>query len=312
MLLSISSLVALALAPMALAARSPAPGPFAVVLGIAQDAGYPQAGCLKACCQPAWDDPQRRRHPASLGIIDPATGERWLIDATPALPDQLRALDALVPARRGEAPTGVLLTHAHIGHYTGLVHLGREVMGAQAVPLWVMPRMAGFLRQNGPWSQLVDAGNVELVELVEDVAVQLNPRLRVTPLRVPHRDEYSETVGYRVEGPGGSLLWLPDIDKWERWPRGIEAVIETVDVAFVDGTFFDGDELPGRDMAEIPHPFIRESLDRFAPLPAAARAKVRFIHLNHSNPALQAESEARRAVRAAGLAVAEQGERVPL
>ena len=317
MLLSISSLVALAIAPLALAARpvapaSGAPAPFAVVLGVAQDAGYPQAGCLKACCQPAWDDPHLRRHPASLGIIDPGTGERWLIDATPDLPEQLRALDALVPARRGDAPDGVLLTHAHIGHYTGLVHLGREVMGADAVPLWVMPRMAGFLRDNGPWSQLVRADNVRLVELTEDTPVQLNARLRVTPLRVPHRDEYSETVGYRVEGPGGSLLWLPDIDKWERWPRGVEAVIASVDVAFVDGTFFDGDELPGRDMAEIPHPFIQESLARFATLPAAERAKVRFIHLNHSNPALQSQSEARAAVEAAGLGVAEQGERVLL
>jgi pyrroloquinoline quinone biosynthesis protein B len=297
----------------ALAARPvEPPPPFAVVLGVAQDAGYPQAGCLKACCQPAWDDPGLRRHPASLGIIDPATGERWLIDATPDLPEQLRALDALVPARRGDAPDGVLLTHAHIGHYTGLVHLGREVMGAEAVPLWVMPRMAGFLRENGPWSQLVQADNVRLVELVEDTPVQLNARLRVTPLRVPHRDEYSETVGYRVEGPGGSLLWLPDIDKWERWPRSVEAVIASVDVAFVDGTFFDGDELPGRDMAEIPHPFIRESLTRFAALAPAERSKVRFIHLNHSNPALQKQSEARVAVEAAGLAVAEQGERVAL
>ena len=301
-----SSLLALLTLPAALAAA-----PFAVVLGVAQDAGHPQAGCDRTCCRAAWDDPALRHLPASLGLVDPDTEQRWILDATPALPDQLRRLDAHAPWATGGPPDGVLLTHAHIGHYTGLVHLGREVMGAGAVPVYAMPRMAAFLRDHAPWSQLVSLENIQLEAMAADTPFALSPRLRVTALRVPHRDELSETVGFVVRGPERALLWLPDIDKWSRWDRELAAVLRTVDVAYVDATFFDGAELPGRDMAEIPHPFIVETLAAVAGLPASERAKLRLVHLNHSNPALQAGSAARAQVEAAGLRVAEAGVAAP-
>ena len=286
--------------------------PFAVVLGIAQDAGYPQAGCAKGCCVPAWQDRSLRQHPASLGLVDPVTGQRWLLDATPALPEQLRILDSHTPGGLSGPPDGIFLTHAHIGHYTGLVHLGREVMGAKGVPVWAMPRMAGFLASQGPWEQLVSLKNIAVVELTEGEPVVLSPRLSVTPLRVPHRDEYSETVGYRVQGPERSLLWLPDIDKWSRWDQSLRGVVQSVDLAFVDATFFDGAELPGRNMAEIPHPFVVETLNEAQDWTPEERNRLRLIHLNHSNPALQDDSNARRVLDAAGVQVAEAGAVVPL
>ncbi len=106
------------------------------------------------------------------------------------------------------------------------------------------------------------------------------------------------------------MTFIPDIDKWERWARPIEAEIRRSDVALLDGTFFDASELPGRDMKEIPHPFIVESLVRFAALPAAERSKVHFIHLNHTNPAGIAGSAQRRAVERAGCRLARQGDTV--
>lgn len=289
-----------------------AAAPFAVVLGIAQDAGLPQAGCDRTCCRAAWADPALRQHPASLGLVDPDTKQRWVLDATPAFPDQLRMLDQHSPWAAGGPPDGVLLTHAHIGHYAGLVHLGREVMGARGVAVHAMPRMAAFLREHGPWSQLVQLDNIVLVPISADTAFALSPSLQVTALVVPHRDEFSETVGYIVKGPERSLLWLPDIDKWSRWERDLAAVLAQVDVAYLDATFFDGAELPGRDMAEIPHPFIVETMAAVAALPPAQRAKVRLVHLNHSNPALRADSPARAALVAAGLRVAEMGAVEPL
>lgn len=299
-------LLPLLTSPAALAA------PFAVVLGVAQDAGHPQAGCDKVCCRAAWGDAALRHQPASLGLVDPETRQRWILDATPALPDQLRLLDSHAPWSTGGPPDGVLLTHAHIGHYTGLVHLGREVMGARAVPVYAMPRMAAFLQQHGPWSQLVDLANISLQPMAADTPFALSPSLRVTALQVPHRDELSETVGFIVRGPTRALLWLPDIDKWRRWDRELAAVLASVDVAYVDATFFDGAELPGRDMAEIPHPFIVETLAAVADLPASERAKLRLVHLNHSNPALHADSDARARVEAAGVQVAEAGVVEPL
>lgn len=286
------------------------PNPFVVVLGIAQDAGYPQAACRKACCHRAWADESLRRRVACLGLVDPATGERWLFDATPDLPEQLRALDEIAPHDDPGTPgiAGVLLTHAHIGHYTGLVHLGREVTGAAGVPVYAMPRMREFLANNGPWDQLVTLGNIEIRPLASDEPVQLSASLSVTPLLVPHRDEYSETVGFRIEGPGASVLYIPDIDKWDRWDRSLIAEIGRVDVAYLDGTFYANGEIPGRDMSAIPHPFIEETMALLDELPEAERAKVRFIHLNHTNPALTDNGEAARAIEARGYGIARQGE----
>lgn len=286
--------------------------PYILVLGVAQDGGLPQAGCNQPHCESAWSDPLLRRHVASLAIVDPASGQRWMIDATPDFPRQLRLLDESAPRHPDGVLQGIFLTHAHIGHYTGLMHLGREVMGARGVPVYAMPRMADFLRTNGPWNQLIALGNIEARPLAHQTPVRLSSRISITPFLVPHRDEYSETVGFVVRGPSRSVAYIPDIDKWERWETRIEDVITDVDVALLDGTFHAEGELPGRSMAEIPHPFIVETIARLSPLPAEMRSRVRFIHLNHTNPALDSRSDARRAIESAGHRVAEQGERLGL
>lgn len=278
--------------------------PHTVVLGIAQDGGLPQAGCRMPCCASG-----RRANVASLALVDPAAKRWWLFDATPDFRAQWARMARAAPAC---TLAGVFLTHAHMGHYTGLAHLGREAMGTRGVPVWAMPRMREFLARNGPWDQLVRLRNVELRALAADSAISLGDSLVVTPFAVPHRDEYSETVGYRIAGPRGAVVFLPDIDKWERWDRRIEDVLGDVTAAYLDATFFDDTELPGRDMREIPHPFVVESLQRFAPLPATTRARVRFIHLNHTNPALVPGSAERRRIERAGMRVAVEGERVGL
>jgi pyrroloquinoline quinone biosynthesis protein B len=290
----------------------PAAQPYIIVLGIAQDAGYPQAGCRKSCCERAWHNPSLRRCAISLAIVDPTGNQRWLLDCSPDFREQLQQLNQICPPEKEHGLSGILLTHAHIGHYSGLIHLGREVMGTRAVPVFAMPRMRRFLETNGPWSQLVSLENIELRNLSDGQALQLNEHIRVIPFIVPHRDEYSETVGFRVVGPNRSVLYLPDIDKWNKWNERIEDVLASVDVAYLDGTFYSDNELPGRDMSEIPHPFIVESLQRFSRLPVSERSKVRFMHFNHTNPVLDPESPQARSVTAAGLRLADQGEIVEL
>ena len=285
------------------------PSPFVVVLGIAQDGGYPQAGCSKECCRKAWADASRRRNVASLAIVDPGSHQRWLIDATPDFRAQLRLLDEIAPVSASPGLDGILLTHGHIGHYTGLMQLGREVMGAKRVPVYAMPRMRRFLETSGPWDQLVKLENIVLRPLEAGKSVQLNERLSVTPLPVPHRDEYTETVGFVIRGPAHSVLYLPDIDKWDKWSTPLAEALSSVDVAYLDGTFFGEGEIPGRNMAEIPHPFMIETLALLAPLPPAQRAKVHFIHLNHTNPALDPASDPSHDLDRAGLHVAVEGER---
>ncbi|MEQ1746165.1 MAG: MBL fold metallo-hydrolase [Saprospiraceae bacterium] len=281
-------------------------GVYLVVLGIAQDGGYPHAGCLRDCCQRVADGHQSARSPVCLGLVDERAKKVFLLEATPAFAGQWRQLQNLANCRDKRTPDGIFLTHAHVGHYAGLLQLGREIMGAKNTPVWAMPRMEKFLRQNGPWSQLVGLNNISLQPLLADSTVQLTPDLRITPFVVPHRDEFSETVGYRVETPRKKLLFIPDIDKWEKWPRDIVQEVGTVDFALLDATFFRDGELVGRTMQEVPHPFVAETMQRFTDQPAAEKSKVTFIHLNHTNPLIW-DKEARREVRAAGFSIAEEG-----
>lgn len=284
------------------AARSAPPGPEAIVLGIAQDGGVPHAGCQQKLCVAARRDPSRRRLVASLGLLDPSAAKRFLIDATPDFAEQMDQL--------GGIPDGILLTHAHIGHYLGLAQLGREVLGAKRVPVYCTSSMARFLRENRPWSRLIALENIVLREIEPGVEVELTPALRVTAVRVPHRDEDSNTVAYLIRGPTRKLLWLPDIDKWEKWDRKIEAVAadETL-VAFLDGTFLSADEIPGRSIADIPHPLIPETVARLGGKRRAGQ--VFFVHLNHTNRLLW-EARLEEDLEKRGFGVAKQGMRIPL
>jgi pyrroloquinoline quinone biosynthesis protein B len=284
--------------------------PYLYVLGVAQDAAYPQAGCYAEHCMPGWRDPLLRRGATSLALIDPASQKKYLFEATPQLPEQLYALELEAPGDRFQL-AGVFLTHAHIGHYSGLMFLGHEAMSASGIPVYAMPRMSDFLRMNGPWSQLVELGNIELQALRNLQPEQLN-QIQVTPFEVPHRDEYSETVGYRIEGPNKTAIFIPDINKWSAWDRDIAEMIKTVDYALLDATFYADGELGERDMSQIPHPFVSESMQLFADFTAEQRAKVWFIHFNHSNPLLDTNSEASRFVLSEGYKLAVEGVRLPL
>jgi pyrroloquinoline quinone biosynthesis protein B len=225
------------------------------------------------------------------------------MDATPDFADQMEAL--------GGRPDGILLTHAHIGHYLGLAQLGREVLGARRVPVYCTPSMARFLRENKPWSRLVALENVTIREVAPGSEVVLTESLRATPIRVPHRDEDSDTVAWLVRGPSRAILWLPDIDKWEKWDRSLPALLEDPTLtAFVDGTFSSADEIPGRTIAEIPHPLASETAALLAAVPAA-RGRVYLVHLNHTNRLLW-DAEARAALEARGVGVAQEGQRLPL
>jgi pyrroloquinoline quinone biosynthesis protein B len=297
---------------------TPAPDqPYVLVLGTAQDAGLPQIGCAHDGCVRARANQDDRRLVASLLLCDPRSGKRWLFDATPDLREQVASAQGHPASRKHDVARpplfdGIFLTHAHMGHYTGLMYLGRESYGAKQQRVFATARMSGFLRDNGPWSQLVSLQNIVLQTLTPDQTVSLATDISVTSLLVPHRDEFSDTLAFVLRGPNRSVLYLPDIDKWDKWSRRIEDVIGDVDVAMIDGTFFSDGEIPGRSMADIPHPFITESIDQLRGLNAKERGKVLFTHLNHSNPAADPNSGAAQQIRAAGMAVARDMQILPL
>jgi pyrroloquinoline quinone biosynthesis protein B len=288
-------------------------GPMLQVLGTLQDGGAPHIGCNRPCCRNLFLRPATDRKVVCLGVTDTnAEGERVgaLFEATPDFPEQLQTFQSDWDISLDRL--SVFLTHAHIGHYSGLMFLGREALGAKNVDVWAMPLFRDFLISNGPWSQLVELENIRLNSLTEQEAVSIGESVHVVPLHVPHRDEYSETIGYRIEGPRKAALFIPDINKWNVWERELEDELAQVDYAFLDATFYDAEEVGYRDMAEIPHPFIIETMERLKGLPSSEKTKVRFIHLNHTNPCLDTTSQAYRSVVDSGFQVARFGQTLPL
>jgi len=312
----------LALLPLVLALAAGAPPtsstPRIVVLGTAQDGGMPQTGCDCAHCSAARKNPALARHVASLAIHVPKTDHVYLIDATPDLPAQIEKIHTFHHHPEGKtdrAPVdGVLLTHAHIGHYLGLAHFGFESLNTKGIPTWASPRMAGSLRTNGRWSQLVHLGNISLKEIQPGQPFELEDGITVKAFAVPHRDEYTDTLAFVVRGPHKTLLYVPDTDSWKAWPHPLTEVLaaEKVDIALLDATFYSPDELPDRDVSKIKHPLITDTMDLLEPLVKAGKLRVGFTHLNHSNPALDRDGAARKAIEARGFRVVEEGDELDL
>lgn len=282
--------------------------PYLIILGTLQDGGSPHLGCEKDCCKSEDAD----KKVVSLGLIDPASGKRFLFEASPDITSQLKSLNLADPVKNSIAPDGIFLTHAHIGHYTGLMFLGREAMNSKDVPVYAMPKLKMFLENNGPWSQLVSLSNIIIHPLSEGKWELISPALKIKPLLVPHRDEFSETVGYIIEGPQKKALFIPDIDKWEKWRTDIVSLIREVDYALIDGTFFSAAEVGNRSIAEIPHPLVEESMKLFDALPVKEKQKIMFIHFNHTNPLLNKNSEEARLVKSKGFRIAEVNMRIGL
>ena len=273
------------------------------ILGTVQDGGIPHLGCEKSCCKDSFEKGFSNKRVVSLGISDLKENKNYLIEASPDISYQLN--DFLKNGKKNLH--GIFITHAHIGHYSGLINFGKEVLNSSKMPLYLMPKMTEFISSNGPWSQLVEQKNVELKKIFNEKEEKLTNDLSIIPLRVPHRDEYSETVGFKIIGPKKSALFIPDIDKWEKWDKSIKKLITQVDYAFLDGTFYDAQEINNRDISEIPHPFIIESLKLFEDLNKLNRNKIYFIHLNHTNPANNKKSKAYKLIISKGLNVAQEG-----
>lgn len=282
------------------------------VLGIAQDGGLPHFGCERECCASARAT-GRELHPACLGVIDRGSSQLLLIEATPRIEEQVAHLHRLAGVNgRGRQPVdAVMLTHAHIGHYLGLAFFGREVASSVAVPTFCSPRMAAFLRGHGPWRQLVELGQLDLRECEPRRTFSPLPGLEVRAIPVPHRDEFSDTMAFVLRGPNRSVLFVPDVDAWGRAEGLLDELLRDADVAYVDGTFYDGRELPDRDLAEIRHPLMTDTMRRLAGFARQRPGAVRFLHLNHTNPALH-DPGLVADLRARGFAVAQQGERLAL
>ena len=285
------------------------------VLGTAQDAGIPHIGCHCPNCERARKNPAFARLKPSIAVLDMKDKKAFIVDASP---DIGRQFD-MVHERMGydltagiNTPNGILLTHAHIGHYTGLMYYGYEGLNATKIPVYCTSKMARFLEENGPWSQLVRLENISLQKIQPEEDTSLTPQISFSPLLVPHRDEYSDTVGFIIAGPEKKLLYIPDIRNWEAWDRSIREEVERVDYAILDGTFYNPDELPGRDLSRIGHPFVTASMDVLAAPAKSGKSRIYFTHLNHSNRALDPDGPEQKEIKERGFHLAADGMEISL
>ena len=274
------------------------------ILGVVQDGGMPHLGNNKTCCENIKQD----KYVTSLMLMNNENNESFLFDASPDINKQLNFMGDRIK----KDLKGIFLTHAHIGHYTGLMYFGREALNSKLVNVYAMPRMKKFLEENGPWSQLVSLQNISIIELSNESKISIDSNVIVQPVEVPHRAEFSETVGYKIYGPNKTALFIPDIDKWYLWEKSIIDEIKQVDYAIIDATFYDSKEVNYRDISEIPHPFVTESMDLFDSIDIKEKNKIYFIHLNHTNPLINKDSDQYKLVRSKGYNVAEEGMKLNL
>ena len=283
---------------------------YITILGTAQDGGFPHIGCQKQCCDDFYKGILPKQQVVSLGLVDKESQQKFLFEATPDISTQLADLEKN-HLKTNTIIDGVFMTHAHMGHYAGLLYFGKEALGKKDIPVYAMPKMKEFLSNNGPWNQLVTTQNIVFLDLQKDSIVPLSNALKVTPFLVPHRDEFSETVGYKIEGNTNSALFIPDINKWSLWEKNIVEEVKKVDYAFIDATFFKEGEI-NRPMSDVPHPFIEETVALFENESLATKNKVIFIHFNHTNPALQSNSKERNDLELLGFRFATEGQRFKL
>ncbi|UCE42201.1 MAG: hypothetical protein JSV17_04325, partial [Candidatus Aminicenantes bacterium] len=280
------------------------------VIGTAQDGGIPHIGCFCSNCQRAWKEPPFSRLISSLALFDLIENKTILVDATPDIRAQTNIIrERMKPKKTTQRywPDGILLTHAHIGHYTGLMFYGYEALSTDKLPVYCSNRMNDFLTQNGPWSQLVSQKNILAKTINPGQRFSLTSQISILALNVPHRDEYTDTLGYQITGPNRSLLYIPDIHNWKNWDRSVIEEVQKVDIALLDGTFFSPEELPSRDLSLIGHPFILDSMKLLTDIAQGGKTQVFFIHLNHSNLALDPDGEARKTMKKESFDLAEEG-----
>ena len=274
------------------------------LLGIAQDGGRPQPGCTRPCCQGLTE--QDYRSPVSLGVKT-NEGTILLIEATRDLGRQLRMMD-------NPSIDHLFITHAHLGHVDGLGLFGRETMSARNIQLHCSPSMYSLIERTPAWNQLLlqnvlEFGTFPRIE-IDDVCIEF--------IQVPHRAELSDMHAIIIRGREKSLLFLPDHDSWNETleAHSCETIREfldkyDIDIALLDGTFWSGGELQGRDMSVVPHPTIEDSLQRLGNR-KPTDPDISFIHLNHTNPVYDKTSIEHQEIIHLGWRLGEEGQKINL
>lgn len=297
------------------------------VLGSAAGGGFPQWNCACPNCRRARSgDPNvSARRNDSLAVSP--DGIRWaLLNASPDICLQSEAHACLHPGPplRGSPVQTVLLTDAELDHTTGLLGLRQ----GSSIDIYAPPPVLLALADGFPIRRILEpyASNRWLEAIPEESFPLFGGQLSVCPFYLGHkppryvsasqpshptRESEPWVVGYRImdRETGGVAVYAPGI---ESWSETLERHMEGADVLFVDGTFWQSDELralgvselDASEMGHLPIAGTNGSADRLARLSASRKV---YVHINNTNPILVDHSPERRSLTAMGIEVGFDG-----
>ena len=116
------------------------------ILGNTQDAGMPHIGCQHEFCLDSFDT-YEEYFVTSIAVVNSDLRKYILFEASPDITYQLNYLKNNI-FNEFLLPESLYITHAHIGHYTGLMYFGREALGSKNLLVKVLPKMSKFLKTN--------------------------------------------------------------------------------------------------------------------------------------------------------------------
>ena len=201
-----------------------------------------------------------------------------------------------------------MLTHAHLGHIEGIGQFGKEAMGCRNLTLVASESVALILQEKKLMNPFVraDFGSQNLPKFQQGGVV-------FDFIPVPHRDDTSDTHAILISGENKRVLFLPDHDDWEQTLKSVGYTnpnewFQSLGATHVllDATFWNGEELSGRDMKDVPHPTVEDSLARLQE-GGIGGPEIILIHLNHTNPLNNPNSHQSRMVEDAGHSIGQRG-----
>jgi pyrroloquinoline quinone biosynthesis protein B len=290
-----------------------ASGVSVTILGTAQDGGIPQAGCSCQRCLDAHRDLKLRKYPVSLGILG-VDGTKHIIEITKNLSEQL----VIWTPEKNDLfiPETVSITHLHLGHIEGIGQLGKPVMGLREVDVYLSPKNKDVFDNRSDIVLMEDEGNIRTHS--KNFYHPFEPKdgcgfsLQFIP--IPHRSELGDNAAIIIKAEGKSILFMPDQDSWSdtldyHSKENIRDFLKMFDIdeALIDGTFWNMNELPRRDISKIPHPTIQETIQLLGSK-REGDPEISFLHLNHSNPVNDLGSEQRKVVEENGWKISEIGD----
>jgi pyrroloquinoline quinone biosynthesis protein B len=293
------------------------------ILGSTAGGGLPQWNCggANSVRARAGDAAVPARSQTCVAVS--ADGRRWsLLWASPDLRSQLNAFPPLHPrpGTRDVQLDSVVLTSAELDCVLGLLLLRESLSYRVLSTRWVREALldhgAPFRPLEASWggAALDQPVYLDRGELLEARFFPVAPKLP-SYLRELAASNRETTVGLRLTDmrSGRRVVFVPGMKALD---AALLAELQAADLRLVDGTFYSWDELlalrPGAPdavaMGHLPISGAGGSLERLAGL----RGRTLYIHMNATNPILDASSKARAEVLRAGVEIAGDGQELEL